>query len=52
MNLTIQRLEHVRQALRESKETTRKLHDLGWYLMAVEHVMSKAKVVFEGAESV
>ena len=40
----------VRSALRESKETTRKLHDLGFYLMAVEHVMSKANVTFEGAE--
>jgi trigger factor len=40
----------VKAALRESPETTRRLHDLGWYLMLVEHVMSKARVTFEGAE--
>ncbi|QSQ24114.1 peptidylprolyl isomerase [Pyxidicoccus parkwayensis] len=42
--------DDVRAALRESPETTKKLHDLGWHLMVVEYVMSKAKVTFEGAE--
>ncbi|RKG86709.1 peptidylprolyl isomerase, partial [Corallococcus sp. CA053C] len=37
-------------ALRETPETTRRLTELGWYLLAVEHVMNKAKVTFEGAE--
>jgi trigger factor len=40
----------VKAALRESPETTRQLHDLGWYLRVVEYVMSKAQVTFEGAE--
>ncbi|MCE9669892.1 peptidylprolyl isomerase [Myxococcus stipitatus] len=42
--------EDVHAALRESPETTRHLVELGWYLLAVEHVMNKAKVTFEGAE--
>lgn len=42
--------DDVAAALRESPETTRKLHDLGWHLMLVEYVVSKAKVTFEGAE--
>ncbi|MCP3097904.1 peptidylprolyl isomerase [Myxococcus sp. K15C18031901] len=42
--------EDVHAALRESPETTRRLTELGWYLLAVEHVMNKAKVTFEGAE--
>nr|WP_253818002.1 peptidylprolyl isomerase [Myxococcus xanthus] len=37
-------------ALRESPETTKQLAEMGWYLLAVEHVMNKAKVTFEGAE--
>ncbi|RKH69041.1 peptidylprolyl isomerase [Corallococcus llansteffanensis] len=37
-------------ALRETRETTQRLTELGWYLLAVEHVMNKAKVTFEGAE--
>ncbi|RKG89590.1 peptidylprolyl isomerase [Corallococcus terminator] len=40
----------VSAALRESPETTKRLHDMGWHLMVVEHVMSKARVTFEGAE--
>ncbi|WP_244224521.1 peptidylprolyl isomerase [Corallococcus sicarius] len=42
--------EEVHAALRETPETTRRLTELGWYLLAVEHVMNKAKVTFEGAE--
>ncbi|WP_223637991.1 peptidylprolyl isomerase [Corallococcus sp. EGB] len=42
--------EDAHAALRESPETTRRLAELGWYLLAVEHVMNKAKVTFEGAE--
>ncbi|CAM3055557.1 peptidylprolyl isomerase [Corallococcus sp. ZKHCc1 1396] len=42
--------EDVHAALRETPETTRRLTELGWYLLAVEHVMNKAKVTFEGAE--
>ena len=42
--------EDVHAALRESPKTTQRLTELGWYLLAVEHVMNKAKVVFEGAE--
>ena len=42
--------EDVHAALRETPETTRRLTELGWHLLAVEHVMSKAKVTFEGAE--
>ncbi len=42
--------EDVHAALRESPETTRRLTELGWHLLAVEHVMNKAKVTFEGAE--
>ncbi|WP_342376739.1 peptidylprolyl isomerase [Myxococcus stipitatus] len=42
--------EEVAAALRETPETTKKLVELGWYLFAVEHVMNKAKVTFEGAE--
>jgi hypothetical protein len=42
--------EDVHAALRESPETTQRLHDLGWHLMVIEYVMSKAKVTFEGAE--
>lgn len=42
--------EDVSAALRESPETTRQLHDMAWYLMVVEYVVSKAKVTFEGAE--
>ncbi|HSP78027.1 MAG TPA: peptidylprolyl isomerase [Myxococcaceae bacterium] len=40
----------VKQALGESQKTARHLHDLAWHLLAVEYVMSKAKVIFEGAE--
>ncbi|MBU8895264.1 peptidylprolyl isomerase [Corallococcus sp. M34] len=40
----------VHAALRETPETTRRLTEMGWYLLAVEHVMNQAKVVFEGAE--
>ncbi|MCP3143111.1 trigger factor [Pyxidicoccus xibeiensis] len=42
--------EDVHAALRETPETTKQLAELGWYLLAVEHVMGKAKVTFEGAE--
>jgi trigger factor len=42
--------EDAHAALRESPETTKRLTELGWYLLAVEHVMNKAKVTFEGAE--
>jgi len=42
--------EDVHAALRETPETTRRLTELGWHLLAVEHVMNKAKVTFEGAE--
>lgn len=42
--------EDVHAALRESPETTKRLTELAWYLLAVEHVMNKAKVTFEGAE--
>ena len=42
--------DDVKAALRESPETTKKLHDLGYHLMLVEYVMSKAQVSFEGAE--
>lgn len=37
-------------ALRESPETTQQLAEMGWYLLAVEHVMNQAKVRFEGAD--
>lgn len=42
--------EDVHSALRESPETTKRLTELAWYLLAVEHVMNKSKVTFEGAE--
>jgi len=42
--------DDVHAALRETPETTQRLTELGWYLLAVEHVMNKAKVTFEGAE--
>jgi trigger factor len=42
--------EDVHAALRETPETTRRLTELAWHLLAVEHVMNKAKVTFEGAE--
>jgi len=42
--------EDVHAALRESPETTKRLTELAWYLLAVEYVMNKAKVTFEGAE--
>jgi trigger factor len=41
--------DEVRQALRETTETTKRLTQLGWHLLAVDHAMSKAKVTFEGA---
>ena len=37
-------------ALRESRETTARLAEMGWYLLAVEYVMNQAKVTFEGAD--
>ncbi|MCY0997116.1 peptidylprolyl isomerase [Myxococcus sp. MISCRS1] len=37
-------------ALRESPETTKRLAEMGWYLLAVEYVMNRAKVTFEGAD--
>ncbi|NTX17075.1 peptidylprolyl isomerase [Myxococcus sp. CA056] len=42
--------EDTHAALRESPETTKRLTELAWYLLAVEHVMNKAKLTFEGAE--
>lgn len=42
--------EDVHAALRESPETTKRLAELAWHLLAVEHVMNQAKVTFEGAE--
>lgn len=42
--------EDARAAMRETPETTRKLAEMGWYLLAVEYVMNHAKVRFEGAD--
>ncbi len=39
----------VKEGLRESPELTEQMFQTGWHLLAVEHVMSKAKVKFEGA---
>jgi trigger factor len=39
----------VHAGLRESKETTTRLSELGWYLLALEAVLARAKVSFEGA---
>ncbi len=39
----------VAKGLRESPELTEQMFNTGWHLLAVEHVMSKATVKFEGA---
>ena len=39
----------VKEGLRESPDLTEQMFQTGWHLLAVEHVMSKAKVKFEGA---
>lgn len=39
----------VAEGLRESPDLTAQMAQTGWHLLAVEHVMSKAKVSFEGA---
>ncbi len=42
--------DEVREALRESPESAKALIEMGWYFLAVEHVLSKAKITFEGAD--
>lgn len=39
----------VKKGLRESKELTAQMAQTAWHLLAVEHVMTLAKVRFEGA---
>ena len=39
----------VKEALGESRELTTQMAQTAWHLLAVEYVMSKAKVKFEGA---
>jgi trigger factor len=41
--------EQVSKGLREAPDLTEQMAQTGWHLLAVEHVMSKAKVKFEGA---
>jgi trigger factor len=40
----------VADGLRNSPEHQARIEQLGWHLLAVEHVMKKAKLRFEGAE--
>jgi trigger factor len=39
----------IKEGLRESRQLTTQMSQTAWHLLAVEHVMSKAKVKFEGS---
>jgi trigger factor len=41
--------EEVKKSLRQSEDLTRRMHDVAWHLLAVEHVVDQTKVTFEGA---
>jgi trigger factor len=41
--------EQVHEGLRESAEMTEQVERVAWHLMAVQHVLSKAKITYEGA---
>lgn len=41
--------QQVHEGLRESAEMTEQVERVAWHLLAVEHVMGKAKITYEGA---
>jgi trigger factor len=41
--------QQVHEGLRESAELTEQVERVAWHLLAVEHVLSKAKISYEGA---